>query len=147
VVSSPWWDNAAIAEAGAVTWGDGTHGVAGAISVANSLVGSTDNDQVGYDRDDDLVTALSNGSYVVYSPDWDNASIVDSGAVSWGFGSIGIHGPINVQNSVLGLAAGGGPSMVFQYDPANRQLVVGRPADNIVTLFRLPYVFLPVVRK
>ena len=38
--------------------------------------------------------------------------------------------------------------MVFQYDGINRQLVVGRPFDNIVTLFNLKsYVYLPVVRK
>ena len=33
--------------AGAVTWGNGTTGVSGAVSAANSLVGSTASDQVG----------------------------------------------------------------------------------------------------
>ena len=38
--------------------------------------------------------------------------------------------------------------MVFQYDGTNRQLVVGSPSDNMVTLFNLKsYLFLPVVRK
>jgi len=144
VVSSPYWDNKAIVDVGAVTWGNGTSGITGTVSVFNSLVGSTANDYVG----EGGMTALSNGDYVIKSPDWDNASIVDSGAVTWGFGSGGIHGSISAQNSVLGLAAGGGAyMMVYQYDPTNRQLVVGRPADNIVTLFRLPYVFLPVVSK
>ena len=40
VVRSPYWDNGAAADAGAVTWGDGTSGVTGAVSAANSLVGS-----------------------------------------------------------------------------------------------------------
>ena len=41
VVISPYWDNGAIANAGAVTWGSGTSGVTGPVSSANSLVGST----------------------------------------------------------------------------------------------------------
>jgi hypothetical protein len=36
----------------------------------------------------------------------------------------------------------------FDYDYTNNQLVVGRRADNIVTLFRaIHLVYLPVVRK
>ena len=41
------WDNGGVVNAGAVTWGSGTTGVSGVISAANSLVGSTANDQVG----------------------------------------------------------------------------------------------------
>jgi hypothetical protein len=139
VVSSPVWDNAA----GAVTWGNGLSGVAGAVSAANSLVGSKASDYVGSGD----ITALSNGNYVVISPLWDNGASVDAGAVSWGFGAGVTVGPLSASNSVRGLAAGGGAVMVFQYDAFNRQLVVGRPADNFVTLFKLPTVFLPVVRK
>ena len=47
VVRSPAWDNGAVADAGAVTLGSGTTGVSGAVSAANSLVGSTADDQVG----------------------------------------------------------------------------------------------------
>jgi hypothetical protein len=49
---------------------------------------------------------------------------------------------------VLGTATGGGGSLVFAYDSVNFQLVVGRPADDIVTLFR-PYqrVFVPLVLR
>ncbi len=83
----------------------------------------------------------------MYCRYWDNALIVDAGAVSWGFRSSGAVGPVSADNSVRGLATGGGSNMVFQYDGTNRQLVVGRPSDNIVTLFKLPYVFLPVVSK
>ena len=43
-----YWDNGAATNAGAVTWGSGTAGVSGVVSSANSLVGSTANDQVGY---------------------------------------------------------------------------------------------------
>jgi hypothetical protein len=60
----------------------------------------------------------------------------------------GVVGPITVWNSVRGAAAGGGNWMVWDYDAIHDQLVVGRPSDNIVTLFRPVYpVFLPVVMK
>ena len=142
VVRSSLWDSGATADAGAVTWGDGLSGIAGPVSSGNSLVGSTASDLVGTD-----VQALSGGNYVVSSPSWDNGAILDAGAVSWGFRSSGAVGPLSASNSVRGLAAGGGSAMVFQYDGTNRQLVVGRPFDNIVTLFKLDSVYLPVVSK
>ena len=64
MVRSPDWDNGAVMDAGAVTWGSGTSGVSGTVSAANSLVGSTAGDRVGYRG----VTALSNGNYVVTQP-------------------------------------------------------------------------------
>jgi hypothetical protein len=145
---SSYWDNSAAADAGAVTWGNGSTGTAGVVSAANSLVGSTAYDHVGYDG----VTALSNGNYVVCSPDWSDGWTGThwAGAVTWGDRTGGTIGPIVADNSVLGTAANGGQSMVWAYDAVNRQLVVGRPADNIVTLFRLPPVypaFLPVMLK
>jgi hypothetical protein len=130
-VSSPYWDNGGTADAGAVTLGNGTTGIIGTVSPVNSLVGTTANDQVGYGG----VTALSNGHYVVSNPYWDNGSTMNAGAVTLGWRIIGTTGPITDTNSVRGTAASGGPSMVFAYDYTNSQLVVGRPADNIVTLF------------
>jgi hypothetical protein len=129
VVRSPSWNSDGAVNAGAVTWGSGTAGVSGAVSAANSLVGSTANDGVGD------VTALSNGHYVVSSPDWDNGGVADVGAVTWGSGTAGASGTITVENSVLGQAGGGGSSLIFDYDYAYNQLVVGRPADNRVTIF------------
>lgn len=98
VVRSPLWDSGGIRNAGAATWGSGLHGVAGAISGANSLVGSALNDQVGSDG----VTALSNGSYVVSSPLWDSGAIANAGAASWGDGDGGLRGPISSANSLIG---------------------------------------------
>jgi hypothetical protein len=152
VISSCYWDNGGIADAGAVTWGNGTSGTSGPVSAANSLVGSTADDQVGYYSDYTPLYALSNGDYVVGSSFWDNGSIVDAGAVTWS-GTTGTTGPITAENSVLGTAADGGSSIAWWggYDSVNHQLVVGRPADNIVTLFRLVAfdysVFLPVILK
>jgi hypothetical protein len=79
---------------GAVTWGNGTNGnPKGAISAANSLVGSTANDYIGY-----TVTALTNGNYVTYSSSW-NGGV---GAVTWGNGSTGTVGAVGAGNSLVG---------------------------------------------
>ncbi len=104
VVSSPNWNG----KRGAATWcngGNGTTGVggsAGALTAANSLTGSTLNDCVSSGG----VTALANGNFVVNSPNWDNAAIVDAGAVSWGNGTSGSAGTVGAGNSLLGNAAG-----------------------------------------
>jgi hypothetical protein len=90
VVPSPQWNN----NKGAVTWGNGTTGnPKGAITSANSLVGSNASDAVGYG-----VTALKNGNYVTYTGTW-NGGI---GAVTWGNGSTGTVGTVAVGNSLIG---------------------------------------------
>ncbi len=61
VVHSPLWDNDAVTDAGAVTFGSGTSGVSGVVSAANSLVGCSVSTWVGNPG----MTALSNGNYVV----------------------------------------------------------------------------------
>ncbi len=147
VVTSPYWDNGGAADAGAATWGNGATGTSGVVSAANSLVGSTAGDQIGYWNN---ATPLSDGSYVMLNEYWDNGGAADAGAVTWGSGIVGAAGPIVADNSVRGTAAGGGSSMIWIYDYVNDQLVVGRPADNIVALFRFrPFfsVSLPVVLK
>jgi filamentous hemagglutinin family protein len=96
VVSSPWWDGAAV-NVGAVTWGNGSAGGLGVVSSANSLTGSVANDNVGSGG----VTALSNGNYVVSSPLWDGAA-VNVGAVTWGAGALGLSGVVSSANSLTG---------------------------------------------
>src|SRR5208282_5967677 len=100
VVSSPNWNNGAAASAGAVTWGSGTVGVRGPVSATNSLVGSTANDGVGT-----IVTALSNGNYVVSSPNWNNGAAAYAGAATWGSGTAGVSGPVSATNSLVGSTA------------------------------------------
>jgi hypothetical protein len=90
VVSSQHWHG----QRGAVTWGNGNSGVSGVVSDANSLVGSHVDDQVG----EVGVIQLSNGNYVVPSPNWNG----QRGAVTWGNGSTGVHGPITETNSLVG---------------------------------------------
>jgi hypothetical protein len=98
VVLSYSWDNGLIPNAGAATWGNGSTGVSGVISAANSLTGSTSGDNVG----GGTALQLSNGNYVVLSPNWDNGSVVNAGAVTWGSGSSGITGPVSSSNSLVG---------------------------------------------
>jgi hypothetical protein len=103
VVRSPNWDNGTTAvNAGAVTWGSGTTGVSGAVSSSNSLVGSTTSDNVG----SSIITALSNGNYVVSSPYWDNGTTAaNAGAVTWGSGTTGVSGTVSSSNSLVGSTA------------------------------------------
>jgi hypothetical protein len=89
VVGSPLWQGGR----GAATWGDGTAGVTGTIDAGNSLVGLAAADQVG-----NQITALSNGNYVVSSPDWNRGF----GAATWGDGTLGVIGPIDAGNSLVG---------------------------------------------
>jgi hypothetical protein len=102
VVSSPNWDNGGIVDAGAATWGNGLTGIIGTVSATNSLVGSSANDNVSGNG----IAVLSNGNYVVSSPNWDNGGIVDAGAATWGNGTTGISGTISSTNSLVGSTAG-----------------------------------------
>ena len=99
VVRSVYWDNGLAEDAGAVTFGNGTTGVSGVVSAANSLVGSTSFDHLGYRS---LVTVLSNSNYVVSSADWDNGVVEDAGAVTFGDGNTGISGVVSANNSLVG---------------------------------------------
>jgi hypothetical protein len=94
VVLTPYWNSAR----GAATWGSGTTGISGAVSAANSLVGSLPIDSVGKN----FVTALTNGNYVVLSPNWNG----NRGAATWGSGTAGVSGAVSAANSLVGSAAG-----------------------------------------
>lgn len=102
VVTSPLWDNGAIVDAGAATFGRGTGATAGRVGAANSLVGSTANDQVG----NAPALALSTGNYVVRSPEWNHGGVRYAGAVTFGSGETGVTGTISLANSLIGPAAG-----------------------------------------
>ena len=101
IVRSPFWDNGGVANAGAVTFGNGTTGVSGIISAVNSLVGSLTNDQVASHG----VTILINGNYIVRSPFWDNAGLADVGAATFGNGATGVTGTVSATNSLIGSSA------------------------------------------
>jgi hypothetical protein len=105
VVASPYWNDSE----GAATWGNGTTGIIGTVSPSNSLVGSTSaagggtGDQVGFNYPEGTgIIALSNGNYIVATPDWNN----NVGAVTWGNGTTGVSGTISVSNSLVGGTTG-----------------------------------------
>ena len=107
VVGSSNWSNGAATMAGAVTWGNGATGTVGTISAANSLVGTTAGDQIGADGFGlGNVIALSNGNYVVGSPNWNNGLAAQAGAVTWGNGTTGISGAVSAANSLVGTTFG-----------------------------------------
>ena len=194
VVDSPDWDNGTVPNVGAVTWGDGATGIAGAVSTSNSLVGSATGSIGAYG-----VAALRNGNYIVESPFWSNGTANQVGASTWANGAIGMTGTVSASNSlvgattsdcvgmyafvqsdgnyviqspfwtngatsqagavtlasdrfrqaatiqgwnsVIGTAALWGLSMTIAYNSTLHQLVVGRPGDNIVSLFTMDQIF------
>jgi autotransporter-associated beta strand protein len=118
VVSSNWNGNR-----GAVTWASGTAGVTGTIDASNSLVGSNANDYVGYYGYG--IIALSNGNYVVRSPNWNG----NRGAATWASGTAGVTGTVSASNSLIGSSAGdsvgfGGAALT------NGNYVVASPSWN-----------------
>lgn len=128
VVRSPLWNTR-----GAVTRGAGGSGISGAVSAVNSLIGSSTSDGVGASPNG-LVAAFANGWYVIKTSGWNNAAINDAGAVTLA-GNCAYAGTLSVANSVIGTLASQGSSMTFDFDPVRTQLVVGRPASNLVSLF------------
>jgi hypothetical protein len=131
VVRNPGWDNGAATDAGALTFGNGTTGVAGIVSAANSLVGSKTNDMLGVSG----ITVLIDENYVVSCSNWDNAAIVDAGAISLGNGSTGVKGVITSCNSVIGGVAYGSVGNIFAYNSIYQYLLAGRFSENIVTVY------------
>jgi Repeat of unknown function (DUF5650) len=119
VVSELWNGNR-----GAATWGSGTAGVSGAVSAANSLVGSLANDFVGSSG----VTALTNGNYVVLSPSWNG----NRGAATWVSGTSGQtldgSGSVSPQNSLVGLTASSGLGTVVD-DPSHQAFITTFPSE------------------
>jgi len=100
VLSSPYWDNEAATDAGVVTWCSGTSGCSGAVTPANSLVGTQANDEASC-----FVQQFSNGNYVLNSPSWDNGAVTDAGAATWCSGASGCTGPVTTTNSLVGTQA------------------------------------------
>ena len=103
LVLSRNWDDGAVLDVGAITFGNGASGVAGAVSASNSLVGVTTGDRIGT-----RVKALVNGHYAVGSAQWDNGGVANVGAVTWGNGVTGTVGPVTAANSMIGSTANDG---------------------------------------
>jgi hypothetical protein len=134
IAQSSSWDSGGT-QAGAVTFCSGTAGRVGTVTSSNSLVGNNTTDGVGMFFPGG-VYPLSNSDYVVYSPMWTNGAISQAGAVTYALGNGGTVGFITAANSVRGMMDGGGGSMKFATGTTSTDLVVGRPPENIVSVFR-----------
>jgi hypothetical protein len=102
VVRSPDWDNGTVANAGAVRWCNGLSPCTGPLNESNSLIGTHDQDLIGFAGGYDEFVILPNGNYVVSSPEWDDGPVADVGAVTWCSGTTGCVGPVTPFNSVVG---------------------------------------------
>lgn len=102
VAFTPNWDEGAIPDVGAVTWGSAQAGTAGLISESNSLLGSRASDKAGAFG----VVPLNNGNYVIRSAYW-RAPVpqLKLGALTLGSGTSPILGRITAANSFIGSAA------------------------------------------
>jgi hypothetical protein len=127
VVGSPSWNGGT----GAVTWGNGSTGISGTISADNSLVGSNPGDGVGAGSYG-AITPLSNGNYVVDSPQWNG----NRGAATWGNGSTGIAGTISAANSLVGTNPGGN---AFSSNPGDLVGLRVTPLSNGNYVVENPY--------
>ncbi|MCW1883267.1 Ig-like domain-containing protein [Luteolibacter flavescens] len=107
IVASPEWNlSSSVSDVGAVTWVNGTSGIAGAVSAANSLVGSRALDQVGSTGVKLLPCPGNVWNYVVTSPYWGpSSSLPNPGAATWCSGSTGLTGPVSAANSLTGATA------------------------------------------
>ncbi len=136
VVGNPSWDeNFKHPDEGAATWCDGSRTSVGVVSLENSLA-APGNGHAYLGRE---ILLLANGDYVVRTPLADYCDpkfgcVVDAGAITLGRASGGVSGPPDLTNTVFGMRAGGGDSMMFDYNLFSNQLIVGRPKENLVTL-------------
>lgn len=119
-------------------------GRTGEISASNSLIGSSPNDSLCSDQIDYLKPRLPDGQYVIASPEFDDGQVVNAAAFTWA--ETPLIGRIDRENSVIGSVREGGEDggrrgLFAAYDFANRRLVVGRPASNLVTVMTHSRVF------
>jgi hypothetical protein len=119
----------------AVVWANGNRGLSGTISPINSFAFAPAPGMPG------SIVALDDGNFVAFSPAWNNGAATAAGAISLLNGKFRTVGTIQPWNSVIGNTTNGGASIVYAYDSSSQQLFVGRPADNIVSLFTMDQIF------
>lgn len=144
IVCSRHFSTPSAAVVGAVTWASGWGGRVGEINASNSLIGSSPNDSLCSDQIDYLEPRLPAGQYLIASPEFDDGAVVNAAAFTWA--ETPLIGNVNRENSVIGTVWAGGEDggrrgLFAAYDLANRRLVVGRPASNLVTVMTHSSVF------
>lgn len=122
VILSPHWGN----DAGAVTLGGGRNGTAGVVSPNNSLFGNP-NDLIGSLG----VYALSNGNYLILSPQWNNglSAITPASGTDGSFLVDGTYGALLAKNSIIPEAYNA-LSVWFSENQPYQSIVVGFLGDG-----------------
>ncbi len=133
-LSSPYWDNGGIADAGAITWIQSSEGLPATITASNSLIGTLPGDKIGAGD----ITLMPNGDYLMLNFRVNNGAIPAAGAVSIARSGVPPTGVLPLTETVLGGAAGLGYRLIPSYHAARRQLVVSRDSENIVSVLTLP---------
>lgn len=148
VTATPRWNNTVTgaSQAGAFTWSPGTRAITGAVSAANSLVGTSNNDQIGSDAVIGTVHifgthSLGDGNYFLVNENWNNGATSAAGAVTLASGRFALTGTVQAYNSVRGTLANEGATMPEDYDAIHHRLIVGRPLENIVSVFTMDQIF------
>lgn len=100
VVLSPEWGTAALNDVGAVTWVNGNTGLTSMVDGSNSMVGQSDGAQVGKHG-----VALTNGRYLIASPNWRNGTLANAGALTVLSGNATAVGLVSSSNSIVGTQA------------------------------------------
>jgi hypothetical protein len=138
------WSSSAARNVGAVTLADAAGSFKGAVSSVNSLIGSDQNDQIGYAVNADpalTARALQNGYLLVQSPRYQSLSSPRTGAVSLIHARAGQAdqvGELTPKNSVFGNSSS---TFAVDYNPVQGLLLVGMPEQNQVVLFRADALF------
>ena len=129
VVRTDRWNRpSGAADVGAVTLCSATTGCSGAVTPANSLIGSTANDRVG----DNGVIALPNGNYVIRSFDW-NGTASRAGAVTFCNAAANscANQVVSASNSLVGSTANDVVGNLAITNLANDNFLVNTPTwDN-----------------
>ena len=120
-------------DAGAATWADGSTGLSGSVSSANSLVGTQPEDRVSSGG----VVALANGKYAVISDMFmdSEGKAFGAGAVAWSAGTRGAVQPDTCRSKKL---LTGSLRTDFIYQSTTGALLFGLPYKNEVVFFWPP---------
>jgi hypothetical protein len=143
VVGSPNWTRSGISQAGASTYGAANTGIVGVVSVANSLVGSSAGDRVGFEHTELRGNPLGAGTFLTATPHWRNGNAQDAGAVTLSRPDFRGVGAVTSGNSAVGTTTGDQVSRVISLDQGD--FVIAAPLwdgpgvvdAGIATLFQV----------
>lgn len=135
VVLSYQFADGATSAVGAWTWSRPGGGTVGTVSASNSVIGllASGYGAIGTGG----ARVFADGYYAIASPNFAGAH----GAVTLASGAFRLKGTIASWNSVIGGVANQGGSLVYDYDATRHRLIVGRPSENLVSLFTTDQIF------